>query len=687
VQKFHDAHEPPQAARKKHETRIHGKVMQDEYFWMRERGSKEILDYLNAENAYTDHVMSDTVPLQDELYHELVSRIKETDLSVPVRRGDYYYYSRTEKGKQYPIYCRKFKSAEAPETVMLDMNELAGGSEYFSFGVIAVSPDHRYVAYSSDTAGAEVYTLYIKDMQTGKLLPEVITNTATSAEWAEDNRTIFYVTLDEAKRPYKLYRHTLGETASKDVEVYHEKDEGFFLSIDKTRDRKYLILDLSSKTTSEEHFLDALKPAGQFSVIEPRRELHEYSVEHHAERFFILTNDSAKNFRLMETPDTAPARVNWKEVIPHRKDVKLDHIDVFQDHLVIFERSKGLNLIQICVLSTGLNHYLEFPEPVYTAWGGSNPEFDSTTLRFGYSSLVTPSSVYDYDMNTRTRELRKQQEVLGGYDPAQYLSERVYAAAEDGTEVPVSMVYRKGLKRDGTNPCFLYGYGSYGISMDPGFSSNRLALVDRGFIFAIAHIRGGGDLGRPWYEDGKLLKKKNTFTDFIACAEYLIKEKYTAPSNIVISGGSAGGLLMGAVLNQRPDLFNGVIMHVPFVDVLNTMLDKNLPLTVTEYDEWGNPEDEEKFFSYIASYSPYDNLKEASYPNVLVTGGLNDPRVQYWEPAKWTARLRGLKKDRNLLLLKMNMGAGHGGPSGRYDYLKEIAFDYAFIFKIMGIAK
>lgn len=677
--------EPPAAAKKKHETHVHGLTLSDDYYWLRQRASREVLDYLNGENRYTEDVMADTRELQEKLFQELVSRIKETDLSVPVRRGDYFYYSRTEKGKQYPTFCRRHGSLEAAEEVFLDMNELGAGREYLSLGVLAVSPDHRYAAYSTDTEGSEVYTLYIKDLTTGKIFPETIPNTATSAEWGEDNRTVFYVTLDETKRPYKLYRHVLGTDPAQDIEVFHEKDEGFFLSIDKTKDRRFLILDLSSKTTSEEYYLDAANPSGEFRIIQPRRERHEYSVEHHGNRFFIVTNDQARNFRLMETPDDRPGMENWKEVIAHREEVKLDRIEAFRGHLVVYERYKGLNRIQIRSLTNGDPHYIEFPEPVYTAWGGSNPEFESTLLRYGYSSLITPNSVYDYDMNGRTSELRKRQEVPGGYDPSLYVSERIYAAAPDGTEVPISLVHRRTLSRDAANPCFLYGYGSYGISMDPGFSSNRLALLDRGFVFAIAHIRGGGDLGRPWYEAGKLLNKKNTFTDFIACAEHLCRKGYTSPSKLVISGGSAGGLLMGAVLNQRPDLFYGCVMHVPFVDVLNTMLDKTLPLTVTEYDEWGNPEDR-KYFDAIRSYSPYDNIRPQNYPHMLVTGGLNDPRVQYWEPAKWVAKLREMKTDRNLLLLKINMGAGHGGPSGRYDYLREIAFDYAFILKILGMA-
>jgi len=674
----------PIAKKISHETHIHGYVLQDPYYWMRDRKNPEVIDYLKSENIYTEHILNPTKNLQGKLYQEMLSRIKETDLSVPYRKGPYYYYSRTEKGKQYSIYCRKHKSLEAPEEVILDENELAKGNEYFDIGVLEMSPDHKRLAYSTDTKGDEIYTLLIKDLSTDENLKDEISNIGSSVEWAEDNVTIFYNTLDEAKRPYKLFRHKLGEEVSLDKEIYHEKDQKFSLSITKTKNHKYLILDLNSKTSSEVHYLRADTPLDKFKVILPREKDHEYSVEYHGEHFFILTNDQAKNFKLVKTPIAHTTKEHWEEVVSHRKDVLLDDFDVFRDFLVLYEREDGLPKIKVYQFSTRMGHYLAFDEAVYSAWEGNNPEFDSQTLRFGYSSLITPSTVYDYDMVQKTKELKKKQEVLGGYDPALYQSERMLVRSHDGKKVPLSVVYKKGLKKTGDQPCYLYGYGSYGIIIEPVFSSNRLSLLDRGFVFAIAHIRGGEDLGRPWYEDGKLQAKKNSFLDFIACAEYLIDEKYTSKDKLIISGGSAGGLLMGSVTNARPDLYKGVIMHVPFVDVVNTMLDATLPLTVTEYEEWGNP-NEKLTFDYIRSYSPYDNIQKQRYPNIFVTGGLNDPRVQYWEPAKWTAKLRDLKTDKNLLLLKTHMGAGHSGPSGRYDYLREIAIDYAFIFHILGI--
>ncbi|HTL47819.1 MAG TPA: S9 family peptidase [Verrucomicrobiae bacterium] len=675
----------PAAKKIPHASQVHGLTLTDNYHWLRERGNPEVIAYLEAENAYTEAVMAPTQPLQQKLYDEMVGRIKETDLSVPIKKGDYFYYSRTEKGKQYPIFCRKPRSLEAPEEIMLDMNALADGHAYFSLGVLEVSPDHRLLAYSTDVLGNEVHMLYIKDLATGRLLPEIIPDTATALEWAEDNKTFFYTTLDASKRPYKLFRHRLGEEPGRDLEIHHERDEAFFVNIGKTKDRKFLVLGIESKTTSEMHLLDASNPSGKFRMVHPRKAELEYSVEHYNGRLLILTNDAgAKNFKLMEAPASAPEKKNWKEFLPYRPEIKIDGLDVFRDFLVLYLRERGLTKIRVRRWDGTGEHDIEFPEPVYTVWGGSNPEFESETLRFGFSSLVTPNSVYDYSMKTRERTLKKQQEVLGGYDPSRYVSERIFAVSHDGTEIPISLVSRKGLARNRENPFLLYGYGAYGISTDPMFSSNRLSLLDRGFGFAIAHIRGGGDLGRPWYDDGKLMKKKNSFLDFIACAQHLVTEGYTRPEKLVISGGSAGGLLMGAVVNLRPDLFAGVVMHVPFVDVSNTMLDETLPLTVTEYDEWGDPHGKEAF-DYIHSYSPYDNMKPGHYPAVLITGGLNDPRVQYWEPAKWTAKLRTLKNDPNALLLKINMGAGHGGASGRYDFLKEIALDYAFMFKVLGI--
>ena len=665
---------------------LHGDVRIDDYFWLREKSNPEVIKYLEAENEYTEAVMKQTEEFQKLLYEELVGRIKETDLSVPEKIDDYYYYSRTEEGKQYSIYCRKKESLDAEEEILLDQNALAEGYDYFDIGAFQISRDHQLLAYSVDTTGSETFTLYVKDLNAGGLLKDEIKNIYYYVEWGNDNKTIFYTTLDEAKRPYKLYRHILGTAQEEDEMVYQESDEAFYLSISKTRDKEYLIITLGSMTTTEVRYLKADLPKDNFQVIHPRQHEMEYYVAHHSDKFYIMTNDEAKNFKLMEVSVTDPSKKNWKEVIPHSDSVKIDGMDVFRNHLVVYEREKGLKKIRITNLMDSQVHYVDFPEPVYTYWRSRNPDFNTNMLRFNYTSLVTPRSVFDYNMDTKTRELKKQYEVLGGYDPSLYQSERIFAKASDGTMVPLSLVYRKGMVKDGNNPLLLHGYGSYGISQEPTFSSNRLSLLDRGFVYAMAHVRGGGEMGRYWYEDGKLLKKKNTFTDFIACAEHLIAEKYTSSNKLVIYGGSAGGLLMGAVTNMRPDLFKAVIADVPFVDALNTMLDPSIPLTVIEYEEWGNP-NEEEYYDYMKSYSPYDNVEAKDYPNMLITAGLNDPRVQYWEPAKWTAKLRALKTDKNILLLKTKMGEGHMGASGRYDYLKDIAFEYAFIFDLFGIEK
>ena len=677
---------PPIAKTKPKVDTVHGEERVDNYFWLREKSNPQVIEHLEAENRYTEAMMQHTEDFQKQLYQELLGRIQETDLSVPEKMGDYYYYTRTEEGKQYPIYCRKKGSLEADEEVLLDQNALAEGHEYLEIGVYKISPNHQLLAYSTDITGGESYTLHIKDLNTGQLLSDQISNTYYSVEWANDNQTLFYTTLDVAKRPYKLYRHQLGSDSAADALIYHETDESFFLDVSKTRSKAYLLMELENINTSEIHYLEADQPTGDFKVISPRQSELEYSVEHHGDQFFIVTNADAVNFKLMRASANNPARENWEEVIPHRATVKLDGISAFQDHLVISEREDGLQKIRVRNFSTGKEHTVDFPEPVYTVRQGRNPEFSTDALRFNYGSLVTPMSVFDYEMKARTRELKKQDEVLGGYDPSLYESERIFATAPDGTAIPISLVYRKGLVKDGNNPLLLYGYGSYGINSDPYFSSNRLNLLDRGFRYAIAHIRGGEEMGRMWYENGKLLHKRNTFTDFIACAEHLIAEKYTASDKLIIQGGSAGGLLMGAVTNMRPELFEIVIAKVPFVDVVNTMLDASIPLTVIEYDEWGNP-NEKAFYDYIKSYSPYDNVEAKEYPHILVTAGLNDPRVHYWEPAKWTAKLRELKTGNNRLLLKTEMGAGHAGPSGRYDYLKEIAFEYAFIFDLLGIDK
>jgi oligopeptidase B len=663
-----------------------GDVRIDNYFWLRERTNPEVMKYLEEENQYAAEVMKPTQQLQDQLYKEMRSRIKETDLSVPVKMDDYYYYTRLEEGKQYPIRCRKKGTLEAPEEILLDENVLAEGHDYLEIGVFKVSPDQKLLAFSVDTNGSEDYTLYVKDLSSGKLLSDEVPNTYYSAEWANDNHTIFYTIVDEAQRPYRVYRHTLGSDPKEDFLVYEEKDQAFEADLEKTRSRQFLLIDLGSETTSEVRYLNADSPADSFKVIQPRQHEVEYSVSHHGDDFYIVTNDNAKNFKLMETPVTDPSKTSWKEVIPTQDSVKIDGIDVFKNHLVVYERIHGLKQIRIKNFTDNEDYYVDFPEPVYTFWAERNPDFNTTTLRFDYTSLITPRSVYDYDMDTKNRELKKQQEVLGGYDPGQYQSERIYAQAADGTMVPISLVYKKGLVKDGKNPLLLYGYGAYGISSDPVFSSSNISLLDRGFVYAIAHVRGGGEMGRYWYDDGKLLHKKNTFIDFIACAEHLIADKYTSSDLLVINGASAGGLLMGAVTNLRPDLFRIVIANVPFVDLINTMLDPSLPLTVIEYEEWGNP-NEKVYYDYMRSYSPYDNVEAKNYPNMLITAGLNDPRVSYWEPAKWTAKLRANKTDKNLLLLKTKMESGHFGATGRFDELKDTAFEFAFIFNILGISK
>ncbi|MEO8130933.1 MAG: S9 family peptidase [Bryobacteraceae bacterium] len=669
--------ESPIAKKVSHVVTIHGDRRVDDYFWMREKTNAEVIAYLESENEYTEAVMADTKPLQEALYNEILARIEETDMAVPARRGPYLYYTRTEEGKQYTIHCRKPVASETEE-VLLDENELARGEKYFRLEAIRPSASHNLLAYSVDTEGDEDYTIFVKDLGAGTTLPDRISGSQGAIVWANDNRTFYYATLDAAKRPEKVWRHTLGTPHAPDELVFHETDERFFVSIHKTRSGRFILIDIHSKDTTEVHYAEADRPDGVFQVIDPRRKEHEYHVQDQGEYFFIRTNDGAKNFRLMRAPVANPARENWNEVIAHRPHVKLEGIDAFQDFLALYERENGL--LRIRVSESGGSHDVTFDEPAYSVAPLDNFEYDSQTLRFRYTSLVTPSSVFDYDMRTRTRELRKQERVLGGYDPSQYQSERIFATAGDGTQVPISLVYRKGTKNA---PLLLYGYGSYGINMEAAFVSSRLSLLDRGFIYAIANIRGGAELGEPWHDQGKMMEKRNTFTDFLAAAEHLIANGYTTSARLAIMGGSAGGLLMGAVLNMRPDLFAAAIAKVPFVDVLNTMLDASLPLTVTEYDEWGDP-NQEAAYRYMKSYSPYDNVERRAYPNLLITAGLNDPRVQYWEPAKWAAKLRAVKSDSNTLLLKTNMGSGHFGASGRYERIKETAFDYAFLLKTIS---
>ncbi|MBD2034207.1 S9 family peptidase [Leptolyngbya sp. FACHB-321] len=675
---------PPIADKQPHRLSIHGDDRTDDYFWLRYRDEPNVIAYLEAENDYTKAVMAHTESLQTALYDEMLARIQETDLSVPYRKGDYYYYSRTETGKAYPIYCRKAGSLDAPETVLLDQNALAEGHDFFELGLFDISPNHQLLAYSVDTTGSERYTLFFLDLATGQLYPETILETGYGFAWGNDNQTIFYTLMDEANRPFKLMRHRLSSAASDDELVYSEADESYFLSVGKTRSDAYILLELGSKITSEVHYLDANQPEGKFQVIQPRSSGIEYQVEHHSDSFYIVTNDEALNFKLMQTPVTTPAKDNWQLVIPHRDQVLLEGVSAFAKHLVIYERESGLPTIRVRQLASGEEHFIQFPDPTYSADEGSNPEFDTEILRFNYTSLVTPRSVFDYNLETQERELKKETPVLGGYDRTQYASDRLMATATDGTQVPISIVYKKGLEQNGAKPLLLTGYGSYGFSYPAAFSSTRLSLLERGVVVAIAHIRGGSEMGRQWYEDGKFLKKKNTFTDFIACSEHLIAQGWTSKEQLAVVGGSAGGLLMGAVINLRPDLFKAVVAHVPFVDVVTTILDDHLPLSVMEREEWGDPNDK-TFYDYMKSYSPYDRVEAKDYPNLLITAGLNDARVAYWEPAKWTAKLRSLKTDHNCLLLKTNMGAGHGGASGRYESLKEIAFEYAFLFDQWGL--
>ena len=665
---------PPTAKQIPNEITVHSDTRIDPYFWLREKTNPEVIAYLEAENQHTDAVMADTQPLQQTLYNEILGRIQETDITVPARRGAYLYYTRTEAGKQYAIHCRKAINSQTEELI-LDENQLAKGEKYFRIEAIQTSTNHNLLAYSVDTEGDEDYTIFVKDLTSGALLPDQTSGNQGAIVWANDNRTFFYVTLDAAKRPEKVWRHKLGSPNSADTLVFHEQDERFFVSINKTRSRRFVLIDIHSKNTTEVHYLSADHPEGEVHLIDPRRPEHQYHVQDQGDQFFIRTNDEAKNFRLMTAPVASPARQNWTEVIPHRPEVKLEGIDAFQNFLTLYERENGLLKIRVHASATGKIHDVTFDEPAYSVAAVDNYEYETQTLRFRYTSLITPASVYDYDMQARTRELRKQEPVLGGYDPTQYHSERIFAKAEDGTKIPISLVYKKGAANA---PLLLYGYGSYGINMEASFVSSRLSLLDRGFIYAIANIRGGAEQGEQWHDQGKMMVKRNTFTDFIAAAEHLIAQRYTTSDRLAIMGGSAGGLLIGAVLNMRPDLFKTAIAKVPFVDVLNTMLDASLPLTVTEYDEWGDP-NQEAAYRYMKTYSPYDNVEKKAYPNLLITAGLNDPRVQYWEPAKWAAKLRAAKTDANILLLKTNMGSGHFGASGRYERIKETAFDYAFL--------
>ncbi len=678
----------PVAVKKPKELSIHGDTRIDNYYWLRERENPEVISYLEAENSYRESVMKDTEGFQKDLFEEIVGRIKQTDESVPYRKNGYYYYTRYVEGKEYPVYCRKKGSMEAQEEILANVNEMAEGYAYYQVGGMSVSPDNRYLAIGIDTVSRRKYTIYIKDLETGKMLNDQIPVTTGGASWANDSKTLFYTQKDEETlRSKAIFRHTMGNSSLEDVLIFEEKDETFSTYVFKSKSNKFMIIGSASTLTNEYRYLSADDPQGDFKVVQARTRGLEYNVAHYGDHFYIITNLEATNFRLMKTPVDQTSKEHWQEVIAHREDVFLEGIEIFEDYLVVEERKDGLSQLRVLPWDKGAEHYIEMGEEVYTAWISINPDFDSKLLRFGYSSLTTPNTTFDYDLATREKELLKQEEVLGGsFDPANYEAKRLYAVADDGKKIPISLVYRKGIVLNGENPTLLYAYGSYGYTEEPGFRSTRLSLLDRGFVYAIAHIRGGQVYGRPWYEDGKLLKKMNTFTDFNDCAEHLIRENYTSTDHLFAMGGSAGGLLMGAVINLQPELYRGVIAAVPFVDVITTMLDEDIPLTTSEYDEWGNPNDK-TYYDYMLSYSPYDQVEAKDYPNMLVTTGLHDSQVQYWEPAKWVAKLREMKTDDNLLLMYCNMETGHGGASGRFEQYRETAMEYAFLLKLAGISQ
>lgn len=661
----------------------------DNYFWLKDRENPEVIDYLNQENDYYKKMTAHTTDFQAALFEEMKGRIKEDDESVPYLYNGYYYITRFETGKNYPIYSRKKESLTAKEEILFDCNVLSEGQSYFQLGGLSISPDNKLAVFSIDNVGRRIYDIQVKDLETGKILSDKIEKVTGNVVWANDNKTIFYSSQDAVTlRSDKIFKHKLGTNQVDDVLVYFEKDETFNVEIAKSKSRKYLAIESGSTLTTEYQILEADNPDGKFRIFQKRVRGLEYSINHYGDSFYIMTNaDNATNFKLMKTLETATSKENWTEVVAHRSDVLLEDIEIFKDFLVLEERSNGLNKIRIMPWSGEGEYYLPFESETYTAYTGTNVDFDTDILRYSYQSMTTPSSVIDFNMKAKTKEIKKEQQVLGGkFDKNNYTEERVWATAKDGTKVPISMVYRKGLNKDGKNPVLQYAYGSYGYSMDATFSSTRLTLLDRGFVFAIAHIRGGEDLGRQWYEDGKLLKKKNTFTDFIDCSKFLIEQKYTSPEHLYAEGGSAGGLLMGAIVNLAPELYHGIIAQVPFVDVITTMLDDSIPLTTGEYDEWGNP-NVKKYYKYMASYSPYDNVKKQKYPNMYVSTGLHDSQVQYWEPAKWVAKIRSVKIGDSLLFLHTNMDAGHGGASGRFEAIKELAKEYSFLLDLEKIQK
>jgi oligopeptidase B len=681
----------PIAPKRPHIITQHGDTRVDDYFWLRQREDPEVMKFLTAHMEYLEEVMSRTTPMQETLFAEMKGRIQETDSTVPERRGGYWYYVRTEAGKQYPIYCRKKESLENPEEILLDQNVLGEGKTFCSVGAVSVSPDGTKLAYTFDFEGNEVYTIRIRDLITGEHFDESIPNTSGSVyelggvEWANDNEHIFYVTLDSALRPDKLYRHRIGTDPADDALLFHEADESFYLWMHKTRDERFIMTYHYSTTAREMRFLSADQPDGELRIVQPRLEGLEYYAAHHKGAFFIVNNDGAKNFKVSAAPVEKPGRENWKEVIPHREDVLIEGISTFDNYIVIRERKDGLQQIRISAPEDLHNaRYVQFPEPAYHVEFEDNSVFETNVLRFKYSSLVTPHTVVDYHMDTGKWEVRKQ-DVIGGYNKDDFVTERIFATAVDGTRVPISVAYKKSIGMDASNPALLHGYGAYGSNLDAEFNPNRLSLLERGFVFAIAHVRGGSEMGREWYENGKVLRKKNSFTDFIACAEHLIRLGFTSKEKLAIYGVSAGGLLVTASMTMRPDLFRAVIAKVPFVDAINSISDPTIPLTTLEYNEWGNPVEFKEHFEYMKAYSPYDNIQKTAYPNILLTGGLNDPRVPYWEPAKFAAKLRELKTDDNLLLLKINLHAGHAGSSGRYDFMREVAFEYAFLIESLGV--
>lgn len=688
--------QPPKAKVLEHKIITHNDTLIDNYFWMRlsdeeknakkpNQHTKDVLDYLNAENEYLDKKMKHTEQLQTAIYKEIIARIKQDDESVPVTINGYSYYSRFEEGQDYPFYCRKVVGSETEE-IMLNGPEMGKNKSYFSIGDYTVSENNEILAYSVDYVSRRQYTIFLKNLITGEVYEDKIENSNGGITWANDNKTIFYTKMDPVTlRSNQIYSHVIGTKSSADKLVFEEKDETFSCFIYKTKSRKYLMIGSTQTLSSEYRFLDANTPDGQWKIVQPRQRDLEYSIDHYGDDLYITTNYQAKNFRLVKTPVTKTEKENWVEVIPHRSNVLLESIDIFQKHLVVTERKNGLTHLRVIDWADKSEHYIEFNDPAYLTYTFDNPEFNTDEIRIGYTSLTTPNTVYDYNMVTKNRETKKQQQVLGGkFDALNYTSERIYATSRDGVQIPISIVYKKGFNKDGNAPLLLYAYGSYGYSMDPTFSSVRLSLLDRGFAFAIAHIRGGQEMGREWYENGKLLNKKNTFYDFIDCGKHLVAQKYTSSAHLYAQGGSAGGLLMGAVVNMEPSLWNGVIAQVPFVDAVATMLDETIPLTTGEFDEWGNPKVKE-YYNYIKSYSPYDNVKAQNYPNLLITTGYWDSQVQYWEPAKWIAKLRTLKTDDKLLLMRCNMDVGHGGASGRFQRYKEIAMEYAFLLDLEGI--